>query len=575
MAGGGFTWLSLGGVGEIGKNCYVIEVEGKLIVVDVGMTFPDLRMFGVDVVIPDFRYLVKNQERIKGIVLTHGHEDHIGALPYLLQELKKSPPIYGARFTLGLVRNKLAEFSLQDTKLHEFKPGDDFTVGGIEVRTLRMTHSIPDTCAVAIQTPQGLYVHSGDFKIDPTPVDGKLSDLRKLEQLGKEGVLAVAVDTTNVEMPGHSGTESAVRPALKQYVSDHRGRVFMTTFASNIHRIQQAIDVAHELRRKVLILGRTMVDNVAMSQDLGFLKVPPDTLVSPQEADRLKPERLLVILTGSQGEPLAAMARLASGEHKYVTVQEDDLFIFSARPIPGNETAIFSVIDDLFRRGAEVIYGINTGVHVSGHAHQEEIREFVDLCNPQYVIPHHGMFRHQMRCKKLLHAWGYNEADIPITSIGERWTFDQGGFEMVEEVKSGEVFITAGGASDISRRVINERLALAEDGILVFSAVLSADGSSIVAGPEIQSKGFFLQKDQPELFAEIEEAIADAILRNRQRTPEFGLQLRNNVQNVIQRIIFQKTKINPIVIGMVNYVQETGQQDGGRKKKAKEQQAGM
>ncbi|MDQ3024307.1 MAG: ribonuclease J, partial [bacterium] len=522
---------------------------------------------GVDVVIPDFSWLVKNQERIKAIFLTHGHEDHIGGLPFLLHDLKRSPPIYGARFTLGLVRNKLSEHGLLDsTKLHEFKPGDDFTVAGIKVETIRVTHSIPDTSALAVHTPDGIYVHSADFKFDPTPIDGKLSDLAKLEDIGRRGVLAVAVDTTNVEMPGHSGTESSVLPALKRYVSEHKGRVFVTTFASNIGRIQTAIDVATELKRKVLILGRTMVENVKTSQDMGYLNVKPNVLVTPQDAERINPDKLMVILTGSQGEPLAAMARLATGEHRYVAVQDTDLFIFSARPIPGNETAIYSVIDDLFRRGAEVIHGINTGVHVSGHAYQDEIREFVDLCNPQFVIPHHGMYRMQMRAKKLLGLWGYNENEVPITSIGQRWTFDQGGFEMVEEVKSGEVFITAGGSSDVSRRVINERLALAEDGVLVFSVVMNSDGSEIVSGPELQTKGFITPKEQPELYIEIEEAIADSILRNRQRGPEFVLQLRNNVQNAIQRVIFQRTKINPIVLGIVSYVDDAPKQAARRQK---------
>ncbi|MCC7477599.1 ribonuclease J [bacterium] len=558
-SGSGFSWLSLGGVGEIGKNCYVIEVEDKIIVIDCGMSFPDLRMFGVDIVIPDFSYLVKNQHRIRGIVLTHAHEDHIGSLPYLLQDLKKAPPIYGAKFTLALVRDKLAEFNLGETVLTEFKPGDDFHIDGILVQTVRVTHSIPDTCSIAIETPGGMYVHSADFKFDPDPVDGKLTDFAKLERIAAKGVLAFAVDTTNVENPGHSGSESTVQPVLRDMVAAHRGRVFITTFASNIHRLQQAINVAAELKRKVLVLGRTMVDNVQLAQDLGYLKVPKELIVSPQEAEHVRPERLLVILTGSQGEPLAAMARLANGDHRFVTVQPNDLFIFSARPIPGNETAIFGIIDDLFRLGAEVIFGVNAGVHVSGHGYQDEIRQYVKLLDPEIVIPHHGMFRMQMRCRKLCEQWGWHSSVVPIVSIGERWSVQPGGVELIEEVKSGEVFIAGNGASDISRRVINERLALAEDGVLVFSVVLSADGSEILAGPELMSKGFLQSKDQPELFDDINAAVRDSILRNKMRGPEHSLQLRNNVQNAIQRVIFSKTKINPMVIGMVSYANAVSQ----------------
>lgn len=560
-SGKGFNWLSLGGVGEIGKNCYVLEIGEKLLVLDVGMSFPDLGMFGVDIVIPDFSYLVKNQSRIAAIVLTHGHEDHIGALPYLLQDLKKAPPVYGTRFTLALVRNKLAEFGLQDTVLHEFKPGDDFKAGGILVKSFRVTHSIPDTVSVAVDTGDGLYLHSGDFKLDPQPIDGKLTDLRKLEAIGREGVLAMAVDTTNVETPGRGGSESSVRPVLRDIVAEHHGRVFITCFASNIHRVQTAIDVAVELRRNVLVLGRTMMQNTQLGQDLGILKVPGGVLVSPQEAERIKPGKLMVLLTGSQGEPTAAMARLAGGEHRWVTVQPEDLFIFSARPIPGNEVAIYSVIDDLFRLGAEVIYGMNTGVHVSGHACQEEIREYILLSRAAVVIPHHGMFRHQMRCKKLLGQWRPELSDkqVPIVNIGERWQVTRDGATLVDTVKAGEVYIAGETKGDISRKAINERLALAEDGMLVFSVVLSEDGGQIIAGPEVIAKGFMADKDYPELYQGIQDAIRDAIGRNKQRGQEYRLQLRNNLQNAVQRVIFTQTKINPVVLGMVNYAGEASQ----------------
>jgi len=552
------SWLSLGGVGEIGKNCYAIDIAGKLLVIDVGMSFPDVRDFGVDVVIPDFSYLVKNQHRIAAIVLTHGHEDHIGGMPYLLQDLKHPPPIYGSKFTLGLLRGKLAEYGLADTPMSAFKPGDDFTVNGISVRTVRVTHSVPDACSLAIDSPVGTYLHSGDLKLDPTPVDGKTTDFDKLAQIGDQGVTVVSMDVTNIERPGTSGSETSVKPALRAMVAQHRGRVFLTTFASNIHRIQQMIDIAVDLKRKVLILGRTMVDNVAMCQDMGYLKVPPNVLIHPADAERIKPERLMVILTGSQGEPLAAVSKLASGEHRMVSVQQDDLFIFSASPIPGNETAIYSVIDDLFRKGAEVIYGLNSGVHVSGHGNQDEIREYLQIARPRFVIPTHGEYRMQMRFKKLAPQWGIDEQNIPIIGQGEVWGFHQDDFAMLEHVKTGAIYIAGEGGADITRRMINERLALAQDGVLVFSVVLSHNGDRIVSGPDLMHKGLLPQREAPELYDELREEVAAAIMRNRQRSPDFQLQLRNNVQNAIQRVIFSKTRINPVVLGMVSYVGEDG-----------------
>lgn len=548
------SWLSLGGVGEIGKNCYVIGISGKLLVIDVGMSFPGARDFGVDVVIPDFSFLVKNQHLIAGIVLTHGHEDHIGGMPFLLEDLKRPPPIYGSKFTLGLLRGKLVEFGLAQTPMTAFKPGDDFTINGIAVRTMRVTHSVPDACSIAVKSPAGIYLHSGDVKLDPTPVDGKTTDFDKLAAVGDEGITLTSMDVTNIERLGTSGSETSVKPALRALVAQHRGRVFLTTFASNIHRIQQMIDIAVDLKRKVLILGRTMVDNVAMCQDMGYLKVPPNVLIHPADAERIKPERLMVVLTGSQGEPLAAISKLASGEHRMISVQQDDLFIFSASPIPGNETAIYSVIDDLFRKGAEVIYGLNSGVHVSGHGNQDEIREYLQIVRPRFVIPTHGEYRMQMRFKKLAPQWGIDEQSIPIISQGEVWGFNPDSFEMLERVKTGAVFIAGEGGADISRRMINERLALAQDGVLVFSVVLSHDGSEIVSGPDLMHKGFLPQKEAPELYDELREEVAAAILRNRQRSPDYQLQLRNNVQNAIQRVIFSKTRINPVVLGMVSYV---------------------
>lgn len=554
----GFSWLSLGGVGEIGKNCYVIEIENKIIVIDVGMSFPDLRMFGVDIVIPDFSYLVKNQHKIVGIVLTHGHEDHIGSLSYLLEDLRTAPPIYGAKFTLGLLRPKLAEVGLGDTPLFEFKPGDLINVAGINIQTIRVTHSIPDACSLAIETPCGIYLHSGDIKIDPQPIDGHLTDLALLEDIGLRGVTFVTIDTTNVERPGNSGSESEIMPNLLRYVKAHDGRVFVTTFASNIHRLQSAINVAVETGRKVLVLGRTMVNNVQMSQDMGYLQVPPGVLVDPHTADTIPDEELLVLVTGSQGEPLAAMSRIANGDHRFITMRETDLFLFSARPIPGNEVPIFGVIDDLFRAGADVVYGMDAHIHVSGHGYQDELKQYLDLAKPKYVIPYHGEYRMQMRFHKLAPSWGIPESNVMMAEIGQKWECREEGFRLLERVKSGEIYITGKGNSDLSRKVINERLALAEDGVLIFSVALSSDGENLLAPPQLIGKGFLPQKDFPELFEEMQAAITEAVYRNRQREPQFVLQLRNNIQNVIQRIIFKKTKINPVVIGMVTYEDEEG-----------------
>jgi ribonuclease J len=560
-ASGAMRWLCLGGVGEIGKNCYIVDIDNKLIVVDCGMTFPKLHQLGIDIVVPDFTWLVQNQSRLRGILLTHAHEDHIGSVAYLLQDLKQPPPVYGSRFTLALLRGKLAEFGLLDqTPLHEFKIGSSFEIAGIEVDTARVTHSIPESCSVALKTADGWYVHSGDFKLDDSPVDGKLTDFEKLAKWGDEGVLAVGVDVTNIEQPGRGMSETAIRRPLRDYVADAQGRVFVTTFASNIHRVQQAIDVAVELKRKVLILGRTMVDNVNMSLDLGFLKCPENVIVTPQQAETVPAHKLLGVLTGSQGEPMAAMARIANRDHRFVTVQDNDLFIFSARPIPGNENAIFAVIDDLFRQGAEVIYGLQSGVHASGHAYQEEIRDYVQILKPKFVIPVHGYYRHQMRFKKLARNWNITPDRVPIVSIGELYAIDDGGPQLLDSVKSGEIYISGDSGTDISRRVINERLALAEDGVLAFSVTMSADGSQIVGEVQLIARGFVPEQQSTDLLAAIKAEIAEAILRNRMRGPEHSLQLRNNVQNAIQRVIFQKTKINPVVLGMVSYLGEGGGQ---------------
>jgi ribonuclease J len=508
---------------------------------------------GIDIVIPDFTWLVQNQSRIACILLTHAHEDHIGAVPYLLQDLRSSPPVYGSRFTLALLRKKLAEFRLSEVAdLQEFKLGSSFEVAGTKIETARVTHTVPDSCSVALMTAHGWYVHSGDFKLDHTPVDGKFTDANKLKEWGASGVIALGLDVTNVEQPGYGASEADVHGPLEQHVADHNGRVFVTTFASNIHRLQQVIDIANHQGRKLLVLGRSMVDNVNMSLDLGYLKVPANLLVTPQEAETVPAERLLIVLTGSQGEAMAAMARIANREHRFISVMDNDLFIFSARAIPGNEIAIFGIIDDLFRQGAEVIYGIEAGVHASGHAYQDEIREYINMLQPRFVLPVHGYFRHQMRFKKLSRFMNLVESDIPIASIGQRFEISEHQVTLLDSVKSGEIYI-GDGETDISRKVINERLSLAQDGVLAFSVMLSESGDKLLGDVQLSARGFVVERDNAELMTTIKNEIAEAIMRNRMRGAEHSLQLKNNVQNAIQKVIFQRTKLNPVVLGMISY----------------------
>jgi len=561
--------VCLGGVGEIGKNCNVIECGESAVLIDCGLSFPDAHMLGVDLVIPDFTYLLRNRRKLKAVVLTHGHEDHIGSLPYLLQDMVP-PVIYGTALTLGLVRSKLSEFTLPESlPLKEITAGDRLDIDAhIKIDTFHVAHSIPDGIALAITTPAGLIIHSGDFKLDQSPIDHLPTDLSGIQRLcQQQQVLALMLDTTNIERPGWTGSEAEVGPAFTEYFATHKGRIFVTTFASNIHRIQQVLDLAEEFGRKVFLAGRTMLKNFEMARSLGYLQVPENLVIPPEDLNHFPPRRLVVLATGSQGEPMSALSQISRGEHRFVTVHEDDLVIFSASPIPGNETYIFTVIDDLFRLGAEVIYGLEAGTHVSGHGSRDEIRKVYEAVRPRYVIPVHSQYRHQMLFRKLVEDWEPRPQAVVIMGVGDVLVMDEKQHELRERVKAGEVFIDGLSVGSVSSRVLTERTMLAEDGVVLYTLVLDESGDHILAGPELKSRGFVPERQNPELYQSMLEVLTEALHHNRLRGRAHQTQLRNNLANALQRHIFKQLGLNPTVIGTVLHLSgSSAPSSAGRRK---------
>ncbi|MEP0814060.1 MAG: ribonuclease J [bacterium] len=549
-----FLLTLLGGVGEIGKNCVSLEVDDDLFIIDCGLSFPDVSAFGVDIIIPDFTYLYKNQHRIKGLFLTHGHEDHIGAIPYLIEGLDEPLPIYGTKLTLGLVKNKISEWNqLDKVEYRELVPGETVSANGTSVTGYRVTHSIPDAVSLAFRTPYGTLLHSGDFKIDPSPVDGRLTDKDGLAELGREGVSLLMCDITNVERLGRTISESAVGPSLEAVFKSAGGRVFTTTFASNIHRIQQIINAAHHLGRKVAIVGRSMIKNVAMAQEIGYLKVPSGTIIDIDDIRNYQPEQIVIIVTGSQGEPMAALTQISQDRHARVAIEKGDMVIFSASPIPGNETAIYGVINDLFRLGADVIYGPEYGVHASGHGSEEDIKEYIGLVQPTYILPHHGQYRHLRKFVSLAGTMGFDEDRIILSELGDQWEFSQSGFKLAGKTRSGVVYISGDNSAEVASRTIQERRELARDGTIYISVVLSADGKRRLSDVIVEHKGFIPESKDPAIYEKIREAVLLGIANNRLRSREYRLQLQNNVGQSVQAVVQAASGLRPNVQMLVNY----------------------
>ena len=542
--------ISLGGLNEIGKNLTVYEYGGDIIVVDVGMGFPDDDMYGIDVVIPDFTYLIKNQEKIRGIFLTHGHEDHIGSIPYLLRSI--NAPIYATRMTMGLVKLKLEEHRLLDKcKLFTCEPGEVVKAGRFSVEFIHVNHSIADTVAFAIKTPVGTVVHTGDFKIDSTPIQGGMIDLARLGELGKKGVLALLCDSTNVERPGYTKSERCVGASFDALFRGCDQRIIITTFASNVDRIQQIISVAAKYGRKVAVTGRSMENAMRVSTELGYMRIPEGTLVDVNHIKGLPKDKICIITTGSQGETMSALTRMAFSTHRQVDIQAGDRVILSASTIPGNEHSIGNVINELYRKGAEVVNERAGELHVSGHACADELKIIHALVRPKFFIPVHGEQRHLKTHAKLAQEMGMDPRNIIISDIGRVIELTQRSAKLNGTVPAGKVFVDGYGVGDVGSVVLRDRKHLAEDGMIVVVTSMSGENGAVVSGPDIITRGFVYVKESEELMEELRRVAVEALSRcERSHTTDWSA-IKAEIKNDLSGFLYKKTKRNPMILPVI------------------------
>ena len=542
--------ISLGGLNEIGKNLTVYEYGGDIIVVDVGMGFPDDDMYGIDVVIPDFTYLIKNQEKIRGIFLTHGHEDHIGSIPYLLRSI--NAPIYATRMTMGLVKLKLEEHRLLDKcKLFTCEPGEVVKAGRFSVEFIHVNHSIADAVAFAIKTPVGTVVHTGDFKIDSTPIQGGMIDLARLGELGKKGVLALLCDSTNVGRPGYTKSERCVGASFDALFRGCDQRIIITTFASNVDRIQQIISVAAKYGRKVAVTGRSMENAMRVSTELGYMRIPEGTLVDVNHIKGLPKDKICIITTGSQGETMSALTRMAFSTHRQVDIQAGDRVILSASTIPGNEHSIGNVINELYRKGAEVVNERAGELHVSGHACADELKIIHALVRPKFFIPVHGEQRHLKTHAKLAQEMGMDPRNIIISDIGRVIELTQRSAKLNGTVPAGKVFVDGYGVGDVGSVVLRDRKHLAEDGMIVVVTSMSGENGAVVSGPDIITRGFVYVKESEELMEELRRVAVEALSRcERSHTTDWSA-IKAEIKNDLSGFLYKKTKRNPMILPVI------------------------
>nr|WP_330390885.1 ribonuclease J [Tindallia magadiensis] len=542
--------IPLGGLREIGKNLTLVEYKNEILIIDCGLSFPDDEMLGIDIVLPDTTYLEKNKDRIKGVVLTHGHEDHIGALPYLLKKINL--PIYGTRLTLGLLEAKLKEHKL-DRKVHlqRVKAGDMFQLGAFNIEFIRSSHSIPDACAIAVHTSEGIILHTGDFRIDYSTVDGEMIDLHRLGELGKQGVLVMLADSTNAERPGTTMSESKIGVALENAFMNTKSRIIVATFASHIHRLQQIINTAEKFNRKIVISGRSMINVFEVGAELGALHVPKDILIDIREMDDYPDDQLLLLTTGSQGEPMAALSRMASNDHRKLDIQKGDLVIFSASPIPGNEKMVSRVINQLFEKGADVIYDPMAEVHTSGHACQEELKLIHRLVNPKYFIPVHGEYRHLKQHANLAARMGVPEENIFTMENGQVLEMNQKQAKITGKVQAGPVLVDGLGVGDVGSIVLRDRKHLAEDGLMVVVVTLDKKEAKVVAGPDIISRGFVYVRESEDLLGEAREEVQKSLEQCEQKGIREWSQLKNAIRDSLKDFLYQKTQRRPMILPII------------------------
>ena len=542
--------IPLGGLGEIGKNMMVVRYGENILIIDSGLMFPEEDLLGIDIVIPDITYLLENQNIVRGIVITHGHEDHIGALPYVLKQL--NAPVYGTKLTLGILGGKLREQHIQDTvKLNTVEPRDVVSIGPFKVEFIRVSHSIPGAVALAIETPVGVIIHTGDFKIDQTPVDDEVTDFYRFAQRGEKGVLALLSDSTNVERQGYTMSERIVGQTFDDTFREAKERIIVATFASNVHRLQQAITMASNHNRKVAVVGRSMVNVVNIACELGYLQIPAGLLVELDEASKLPRNQIIYLTTGSQGEPMSALTRMASCDHRQVEIMTGDTIIISANPIPGNDKQVAKVIDQLFKLGANVIYDALSGIHVSGHPSQEELKLMINLVKPKFFIPIHGEYRMLIKHARLAVDMGIPETNIFVGENGQILELTKRSGRFSGRVTSGRVLVDGLGVGDVGNIVLRDRRQLSQDGILIVVVAINRVSNEIISGPDIISRGFVYVREAEQLMDQAKEKVSLALDKCTSRKISEWSSIKSQIRDDLSKFLFEKTRRRPMILPII------------------------
>ena len=538
--------IPIGGLNEIGKNMTVLECNDQILIIDCGLSFPEDEMYGIDIVIPDFSYLIENQSKIVGMIITHGHEDHIGAIPYLLKKIKL--PIYGTRLTLGLVENKLKEHKITGD-LRTIDAGDKIKLGCFNIETIRTTHSIADAICLAIETPAGMVFHSGDFKIDYTPIDGEPIDFCRLAEIGKKGVTLMLCDSTNVLRPGFTASEKVVGETIENIFRTAETRIIIATFSSNVHRVQKIIENAVKMGRKVAISGRSMENVVALSIELGYLNIPPGTIVDLKTIKNIPDDKLVIITTGSQGEPMSALSRIASGEHRSVKLKKGDMVVLSSTPVPGNEKTVSNVVNKLFEKGANVIYSDIADIHVSGHACQEELKLLHSLINPKFFMPVHGEYRHLIRHGQLAEGLGMKKENVFILDNGDILDVTKRSAHIAKEkIEADAILVDGLGVGDVGNIVLRDRKMLSESGLIIVVAAIEKESHMVVSGPDIISRGFVYVRENETLIDEARKVAEAALEKCQDKNIKDWNNMKSQVRDSLGAYIYEKTKRSPIIL---------------------------